>query len=364
MRRQNKEKWETKRASATQTGINQGLMITPTPEVDMEDTPSAYSNTPLVDQQHNLHISGPSSASSTSAKRQQDDDESATQTTKESIVSSQATHVSEPPPFDADQSIISEVEQLVKSTNEGILNHSKGLRDELTNFANQNISIAGDILESSARIAIGMELLQRIPLEHNGAVETARVAKLSRFFSGEVWVAMSLRQVLSLNEILIKRFVTSTMIEVAGVSRDRVVSFTNVHQKAEIVVSKAAFWTVVAVWGLKHGYAIAAGALNIFSGGDRNWGKEQELFFGRDRRWVNDEEIVVVVKMAMESQSSELEDLAMLVILAARSADAADDWGEKNKDAGGQRWKDWLREKKRDPDVGCFVSDVNPLMSN
>ncbi len=114
MRRQNKEKWETKRASATQARTNQGLMITPSPE----DTPSAYSNTPLVDQQHNLHISDPASASDTSIKRQQDDDESVSQTTKKRRVSSRATYVSAPSQFDADQSIISEVEQFVKSTNE------------------------------------------------------------------------------------------------------------------------------------------------------------------------------------------------------------------------------------------------------
>ncbi len=58
----------------------------------------------------------------------------------------------------------------------------------------------------------------------------------------------------------------------------------------------------------------------------------------------------------MKSQLSELGDLAMLVILAAQS----DGLGKKFKDAGGQRWKDWLREKKEDPDVGGFLREAYP----
>ncbi len=46
----------------------------------------------------------------------------------------------------------------------------------------------------------------------------------------------------------------------------------------------------------------------------------------------------------------------MLVVLAAQF----DDWGENLKYAGGQRWKKWLREKKKDPDVGNFLTKVYP----
>ncbi|KAK3170247.1 hypothetical protein OEA41_009634 [Lepraria neglecta] len=326
-------------------GANQGLMITPTPEVDMEDAPSAYSNTPLLDQQHNLHISGPSSPSSTSAKRPQEDDhESALQPTKRrSLVFSQATRVSGPPPFDADQSIISEVEQFVESTYELFSNQVNGLRDELTSFANQSISTAGDTTKTSARIAIGIELLQKIPLGQTGAVEIARIAKLSRFVSGHVWRAMSLRQDPSLRQSLTAIFVTQTMREAAQALQARVYRFTNVYQEAEIVVSKAAFWTIAAVLGLSDTYVTTARALDTF-------------FRGAQGQW-NDEEIVIAIKMAMESQSSELEDLAMLVILAAQSNG---DFGEKFKDAGGQRWKEWLREKKEDPNVGHFLRGAYP----
>ena len=345
MRQQNKEKWKTRKANVTQAGANQGLMITPTPEVDMKDAPSAYSNTPLVDQQHNLYISGPSSPSSTSVKRPQEDDhESASQPAKRrSLVFSQATRVSGPPPFDADQSIVSEVEQFVESTYEQFSNQFNGLRDELTNFANQSILTAGDTIKTSARIAIGTDLLQKIPLRQTGAVEIARIAKLSRFVSGQVWRAMSLRQDPSLRQSLTATFVTQTMREAARALRDRVSRFTNVYQEAEIVVSKAAFWTVAAVSGLTDTYETTASALDTF-------------FRGAQGRW-EDEEVVIAVEMAMKNQSSELEDLAMLVILAAQSNG---DFGEKFKDAGGQRWKEWLREKKEDPNVGHFLREAYP----
>ena len=64
--------------------------------------------------------------------------------------------------------------------------------------------------------------------------------------------------------------------------------------------------------------------------------------------------------MAMESQSPELEDLAMLVILAARVPGVGRDLDAELKDAGGQRWKEWIREKKRDPDVGPFLKEAYP----
>ena len=232
MRQQNKARWEARRAHATQVSADQSLMIMPTPEVDMEDAPSEHSNTPPVGQQHNLHISDPSRSSSPSAKRPlQYDHKSASQsTTRRNLVSSQASQISGPPPFDADESILSEVEQNVQSTYIRLSNISDGLADEWTSFIKQtNSSTPRDIIKTTARIKIGTELLQKIPLGHTGAAENSRIAQLSRFVSGQVWRAMSLKQDPILRHTLTEVFVTQTMREAMTLLRNRVHQFRNLH---------------------------------------------------------------------------------------------------------------------------------------